>query len=401
MRTIAISFLFCLTCVTLGAQRVEKVTTKDGTIYEGYISEQIPGKQITVFAEMVTRTVPSSQVQDYRTDSYPYQSLTRVGQKWFQENGDVDNIVLASFEYDGDYFDQVVVIRKDAKDTRFISFTPRSYRLPWSQVAKTAKLMLPQDPYGLRDVISMTDGVQYSGQILEQGLLEKTVRIRPDGSTPVTLVSSDVLSLRVEAIDPQVSLLKQAFMLDRLILNDGEIIEGVIVSRVLGKKVMIHRTDDVEESIPLGRIVKYQKCWNKGYVPYIAPVVDTQPSMLMNESSFQMTPTFLSGDGWFAMETYKYTVPAGSVVKLQIKNVDVDATAQMYKASRIKYTYKKDRDHYGQIYPMVAAGSFPMYEVAFTPQGENVRVCELQIRQKGIYFITLKGNDNVLLIETE
>lgn len=401
MRRFAAILLLCLSCVTLGAQRVDKVTTKDGAIYVGYISEQIPGKQILVFAEIVTRSIPSAEVRNYRTDPFPYESLTRAGQKWVQENGDTDNIVLASFEYKGEYYDQIMIVRKDEKETRFISFTPRTYRLNWSDVAKTAKLNVPTEPYGLRDVVTVSSGEQYSGQILEQSVVEKNVRIRPEEGESVTIESAEIVSLRVEPIDPQVSILKQAYMLDRLTLVDGEIIEGVIVSRVLGKKVMIHRIDDAQESIPLNRIVKYQKCWNKEYVPYIAPVVDTKPSMQMNGEEIKLTPTFRSGESWYAMETFKYKARVGSTVKLRMKNVDVNATAALYKASMNRYSYKKDVEHYGRTYPTVSMKSYPVYEAAFTTAEDGARVCELKIRQPGLYFITVSGEDSVLLIETE
>ena len=401
MRKIPVILLLSLSCFTLGAQSVDKVNTKDGAVYEGYISEQIPGSEILIFAEKATRTIPTPEIKNLRTDPFPYESLTRAGQKWIQENGDTDNIVLYSFEYKGEFYDQVIIVRKDERQTQFVSFTPRTYRLKWTDVAKTSKLLLPKEPYGLRDVITLSTGDQYSGQILEQDLLEKSVKIRPEDGEPVTIASADIISLRVEAIDPQAPLLEQAYMLDRLTLDDGDVVEGVIVSRVLRKKVIIRHLDNVEESIPINRIVKYQKYWNKNYVPYVAPVVDTKPSMLMNGEAFELTQTFRSGEGWYALETYKYKVPVGGTVKIRVKNVEVDATASMYKASVTKYTYKKDQEHYGQSYPTVLRKTFPLYEAAFIPAGENARVCELQVRQPGIYFITIKGEDTVLLIETE
>ena len=50
-RLLSLSFVLINICSSLIAQNIERVYTKDGNIYEGFISEQIPGEYISIFAE--------------------------------------------------------------------------------------------------------------------------------------------------------------------------------------------------------------------------------------------------------------------------------------------------------------------------------------------------------------
>ena len=58
MRKIIFTIAACAISLSSFAQSLDKVMTKDGSYYNGFISEQTPGKQVFVYAGQGNRSLP-------------------------------------------------------------------------------------------------------------------------------------------------------------------------------------------------------------------------------------------------------------------------------------------------------------------------------------------------------
>ncbi len=80
------------------AQCIDKILTKDGSEYVGFISEQVPGKQVLVFAEHASIIFKHKEMQNVRTDHYNFDLLSDEAKVIAGALCDTTSFKLSSFE---------------------------------------------------------------------------------------------------------------------------------------------------------------------------------------------------------------------------------------------------------------------------------------------------------------
>lgn len=485
--------ILCSLGLTLSAQNIEQVYTDDGSIYEGYISEQIPGERISVYALKATLSVPTKNISTTYTVYRHFSVLPESAKQWFRENGDTTSIVLSSFEHKGEIVDDVIIFSKDAKETKFVSFANKTYVLPWNTVKKTVKLNSSYVPYGIQDIVTLKNGDRLTGHIKEQ-ILGDSIKLRKEDGNIVIIPVQDIVSLNSAAVDMSTPIWKQTPLLDRIVLEDGsEDIDGFISSRTSGSSITIIRRDSgYEESIPLVKIKKYQKMYNPEFVAYdstqntetydlpeplpepqpepqsqqqIQPqvpesneytelevqVLETtsseeiavevqddsqnivpdqvirnphrevvaqnegskwsdgyssanlqsqgrQPKIMVNGKEVATTETLSDKDIRYATYLSIIDVNQGELVKIEIINRKCDQKAQLYKAEITKYGSTEDDEFSGTSCLAMSLDEAPMYQADFKINENGNSYCEVEIRKKGVYFLSFNGLDSVLVI---
>ena len=395
------SLALIVPCFYLSAQNIERVYTKTGDIYEGFISEQVPGEYIAIFAEKATITVPSKDVANIRNDYRPFCSLSESAKVWFRENEDTVAVMLTSFEVEKQFVDNVVIVSKDNKETKYISFANKTYRIPWDSLRKTCKSIDFDIPYGVRDIVTLKTGERLTGGIVEQTIGE-SLKVKTEDGIEHGVLAEDVLSVRSEVVDEEVELWRQAQMLDRIYVDGDEAIEGFIVSRVMGQKLNILKLgSNIEQSISLSDIKKYQKFWNKDYAEYEPPVIDTTKVIRINGNEVKLSETFTDDNNYYVTDSLNVIVKAGEDLKLYVQNHSIEKTAQIFKTESVKFSYKDDVKHYGKMYPAIKKDSDPVYESAFIKDDDNHDVCNIVIRKKGVYLLSIRDLKSVIVIDAK
>lgn len=253
----------CAAIFTVAAQTTDKVIIKNGSEYNGYISEQIPGKSITVTTESAILFVPSSQISNltYRTvDVYDLPERLKL---WVKNNRPNDRTLeVASLQIGEKSYTDAVILEKGAR-YKILSVSDDSYQLQWTDVVRTIK---PDDRSqifaDINDVVVLKNGNELTGYVTEQ-ILGFELRIRTLSNEIISVKFPDIASIRSELVDKEKSLWEQLPLLDKIVLNDGSSVEGFIVSRTMGSNLtIITREDSVEKMVKLNDIAKYLKLPN-------------------------------------------------------------------------------------------------------------------------------------------
>lgn len=261
--------MLCVATVGLAAatsaQNIDQVYTKDGSIYEGFISVQVPGRSVTVKTEVATLFVEEAKISNLVLKTIACQELPVEMQGWMFDNyPELDEIEIASMRIDGRERRNVVVLEKGASARwKLLFFESDSYELPWSSLLKTTKTRYAiRQTAGIRDVVVLKSGHRFEGQVLEQ-IIGKELRIRTLENKVHNVNFTDIQSMHSEKIDPNSSILMQAPLWDCLRMHDGTWITGFITERVMGKHLKIlSREDQREHTVPLRNVREYRKLPN-------------------------------------------------------------------------------------------------------------------------------------------
>lgn len=400
-RLLSLSFVLINICSSLIAQNIERVYTKDGNIYEGFISEQIPGEYISIFAEKATISVLAKDVKNLRNDYRPFSSLSESAKVWFRVNQDTVAVMLSSFEIENHIVDNVLVISKDNKEIKYISFANQTYQLQWESIRKTTKSIDFNIPYGTREIITLVTGERLIGGIIEQ-VIGENIKVRTEDGKEHVIISEDVLSVRSEIVDNEVELWDQVQMLDRIFVEGEEPIEGLIVSRVMGQKInVLNHATNIERSIQLSEISKYQKFWNKDYVEYQPLILDTTKVVRINGDEVKLTETFKDHKNYYVSDSLSIDIIAGEEIRLNVQNYPCEQTAQLYKTDLTKFVSKEDEERHGKYFSAFRLDSDPVYESTFIKDEDNHDVCNIVIRRKGVYILSFSGLKSVIVIDVK
>ena len=68
------------------AQNVEQIYMKSGSVVEGYIAEQKPGKHITFQTTKATIVVNSDSLQNRIIERVPLETLSKEWREWAEQN---------------------------------------------------------------------------------------------------------------------------------------------------------------------------------------------------------------------------------------------------------------------------------------------------------------------------
>ena len=249
----------------LRAQNVETVYSKDGSEYFGYISKQIPGKNITINAVKALIVVPRNAVRDIHSTTIPDSCLTRTAISSLKAMKLINDghVIVSTVSTDKEVYEDVVIVKNDKVGVRFLSFANATYSLPWSLVRKTSK---SPDWYVPIDAVLLKSGEIVKGKIMEQIVGESMVIKTDKGAVKTNM--SEVISIasRLDSKEKS-SIWRKIPLIDCLTMLDGTEYEGMITSRLLGTSITILlRSNGEERILPLKNIKVFRKVINTDVV---------------------------------------------------------------------------------------------------------------------------------------
>ena len=214
----------------------DQIYLKDGSIYHGYITNQLNTGEIVIKYDWSIHTCDRSQANITTVEDI---SIITVGDKVY------NNAVLLT---DGD-----VITFKD--------MTPGMINSKTSQIEKTVRPITP----GLNDFIKTNDGQSYRGHIVEV-VPGKTMTIQRENGIPVVISSKNILTNAKERKSKDLTFLSQSPFYEEYVMKNEMVYPGLRVSQDYSNgSVIIYDGNDIPSSIDLKDIRVIRKSIREGF----------------------------------------------------------------------------------------------------------------------------------------
>jgi hypothetical protein len=405
----------------LRAQNVETIELKDGSVLEGYISEQVPGKSIVFMANQSTVVQPASAVYSISYEKKSIDSLPAEWKKWVEEHPqknnflELGNISLREAEAPvevlslpteladslAEYSDTTIVVEQPhvkssvihystphwvkilekGATIKYLDLSSQVYRLAWGDVK-----VLHRKPRkelalnGIVDVVKLKDANQeFSGEIVGQVLGKQMRLLKDDGIVEVIDVNK-IASIRKEPLDKTQKLTSQSPLLDVVYTKSGESVTGVIaVQEFTSSKdnpsylIVKNKYDDTRRIIHAD-VERYGRIVNPDFVAY-EDVILNDTTILLNRKPVKLTR--------FVQENKEFVYAADTAAVVHLRQSDLQSIVLelkqssssgdfMYVDAMERVNAKKNTSHIGFTYE-----NYAMYSAR--PVRESVSVNKTQL----------------------
>lgn len=252
---------------------------KSGSVVEGYIAEQNPGKHLIIQATKATIVANSDSLKDKITERILAENLPPEWKEWAEENNKyIDNagvkqLELVTLEFKNSVYSKVFILEKGSL-VKFIDLSPNRYTFKWGDMYRTVKSERPDNLFsGLKEVVVLADGSTVDGQIIEQ-FPGKDLKIVTDKNEVLSYKFDQVKQINTEKLNPKMDLWPQVQLLDKISVKgeDSDLV-GFISSRTLGKELVIEFENGNKRTIPQNQILSYAKIPNEKYIAVYDKVI--------------------------------------------------------------------------------------------------------------------------------
>lgn len=397
--------LFIVYSVNTVAQNIEQIHMKSGSVVEGYIAEQKPGKHITVETTKATIVVNSDSLQNQIIERIPFDALSTEWQEWAEQNKKiVENdgqklLELTTLEFRNVVYSKVYLLEKGSL-IKFIDLVPNKYTFKWSDMYRTVKKKRPANLFsGLKEILVLSDDSQVEGQIIEQ-YPGKDLKIETDNGEILSFKSDDVKQIRTEKINEKLDLWVQIPLFDRIQVEgeDSELV-GFISSRTLGKELMFEFENGDKRTIPQNKIISYAKIPNEKYLAIYDKVLKEGEILLDGEPAY-IVQLKTVGQYMVLGNIVSAQKHVGDTVNIQANLRDADIPITLVKAHVESVTISDERRKKEIPYPVITYQDLVQSQLPVvretTPLG-NIKVT-FKVEEVGDYVLYIQGQDGYIVI---
>jgi hypothetical protein len=400
-------YMLIMLCVSANtfAQNIEQIYMKSGSVIEGYIAEQKPGKHITCQTTKATIVVNSDSLQNRITERIPFEALSTEWQGWAEqnkkyiENGGQKLLELTTLEFRNIVYPKVYLLEKGSL-IKFIDLSPNAYTFKWNDMYRTVKKKRPDNLFsGLKEILVLSDNSRVEGQIIEQ-YPGKDLKIETDNGEVLSFKSSDVKQIITEKINEKLDLWVQIPLLDKIrVKGDTSEFVGFISSRTLGKELVFEFENGEKRTIPQNQVISYAKLPNKKYVAAYDKVLKEGEILLDGEPAY-----------FVQLKTVGQYLVLGSIVSAQ-KHIgetvcfqanlsDTDTPITLVKAHVESVTIPDEKRKREIPYPVITYQDLVQSPLPFvretTPLG-NIKIT-FEVEEAGDYVLYIQGQDGYIVI---
>lgn len=386
----------------LCAQTVEEVHLSDGSVLEGFICEQVPGKSLSVQVTSASLVANSDSLMSSSERHVPVASLPAEWKSWVMSQPTaISNVALSTLKFRNTEYKDVLVT-ENGPMIHFTSLANRVYPLPWFKVTKTVKLLRPDGVVsGLEDVIVLKDGTRIAGQITEQ-VPGKTIKIVLPDNTSTLVNASLVASIEAQPLSEQLSLFQQAALLDQVYTRQSsEPMEGVIISRQPGKQLMLLSRDGNETVIPLGEVVRYGKVKNPAYKMICDRQLEKGQVILNGDTNGVWFAPLKAINGYFVLDDASALANPGDEIVVEANLEDPTAAIHLIRAYRQEIPVPDSKNTMTRdvfTYQDLIERALPIQREQ-TPLG-NTKLT-FKVSQAGDYVLSIRGLQGFIVIHVE
>lgn len=394
-----LSLLITLCSGMANAQTFEQIHLKDGSVLEGYICEQAPGKTISVQTTKATLKANTDTLLSSSERQVMVSELPSEWKKWVMaQPTSISQVALSNLQFKNSSYSDVL-ITENGPIIEFVSLSNRVYKFPWNQVAKTVKQPRPEGVVsGLKDVIILKDGTRKVGFVTEQ-VPGKTIKLALNGDNASMLNSSLIDVMEYQPICDELNLIEQAPLLDRITLKDRENpVEGLITKRRMGKDLTITMADGNEEVFPLTNIFSYAKFKNPDYKVIIDRHLAKGQVVINGDEKDAWFAPLKSENGYFILDEASAVAKRGDEMTVEANLENPSDAIYLIKAYRkeipiqgLKRTVARDVFTYQDLVEL----ALPI-ERTQTPLG-NTKVT-FKVTDPGDYVLSIQGYQGFIVI---
>lgn len=387
------------------AQNIEQIYMKSGSVVEGYIAEQKPGKHITCQTTRATIVVNSDSLQNRTIDRVPIETLSKEWRDWVEQNNKyIENdgkkqLELTTLVFKNSVFPKVFLLEKGSL-IKFIDLTPNKYTFKWGDMYRTVKNKRPENLFsGLKEVLILTDNTKITGQIIEQ-FPGKDLKIVTDKEEVLSFKFSQVKQIKTEKFNDKLDLWSQVQLLDKIEVKDedSELI-GFISSRTLGKAIVFEFENGEERTIPQNQVISYSKIPNNKYVAVYDRVLK-EGDILLDGSLAYFVPLKTVGQYLVLGNIVSLQKTVGDTICLEANFDNVETPVTLVKAHVENVTVPSERRKREIPWPVITYQDLVQSHVAIsreiTPLG-NVKI-SFVVEEVGDYVLYIQGKNEYIVI---
>ena len=411
MKLIKMVFVMLLSQLTVAnAQIVQKLQLKNGSVLEGYIAKQRPGKDLIFKSERATIYMPGDKVKSYTESKVKVSELDAKWVKWAEENdafvGVNDNrtFTFNDIVTDNGTIARVRVLEKGVK-VKYIDMSPREHTLNWDTIVvltvdKRPKTLLS----GIDRVYKLKNGTECEGQYVEE-VPGKTLSLYTSDGVVEVCQTRDVMKYIMKGIHPTQSMLEQSPLLDVVYAKNSSIVRGVIIEQNYGVNpnddyLLIQREDGGTQSLKVKDVQEFRKEENKKYAPkydillneneLVVNRMQTNSLEVKEDGSFILLPS----DSCLAV-VEKKSPETDVIVETRLGYVSQNPTLDIVKVSTLeKGKGRKKETHLGFSFEDIVKTNIKPIKVE-TSVNATTRF-EYKIREEGLYVIYFSKEKKVI-----
>lgn len=387
------------------AQNVEQIFMKSGSVVEGYISEQNPGKFITINTQKAVIVANSDSVVSQKTETVPFESLSEEWKTWAQANKKIiesngqKQLELSQLVFKNSEYNNVYLLEKGAM-LKFLDLTPNSYTFKWGDMHRTVKNQRPNNAVsGLKEILVLNDNTQVQGQIIEQ-FPGENLKIISDEGEVLTFKFDQVVQIRTQQINEKLGLWKQIHLLDKILLKGQDTpLVGFISSRTLGKEFVMDFEDGTQRTIPQNQVKSYAKMPNPKYVALTDKELK-EGEILLNGKVAYFVPLEVQGQNLLLGETVSVQLAVGETACLEAKLTDPNTPITLVKAHLENVVRQNGKKKEEYPWPVITYQDLVQSHVTInreiTPLG-NVKI-SFVVKETGDYVLHIQGKKEFIVI---
>lgn len=337
-KTVIFMTIWIINLCALSAQIFESIYLLDGSVLEGYISEQQPGKGITFTAYKATITIPENIVLSINNHKVEYSSLPLEWKAWSDINiKDEKDMILSDIILDeksdtliakGDSsiikkkllhtyllnMPQNVKILEKGSVIKYLDLNPQTYYLKWSDVKYVKRPPRSKiELSGINYVIHLKNSdLEFSGEMLEQSLGKQIKLLKKDGVIEVIDINK-IASIRKEKFNQEQSIFEQTPLLDQVYICSGRCITGIIINQNFVHKneknsfLTIQGINGEIDVVPYSEVCKYGNCINPDFNPLTDIILDKN-SIMLNRKKVETTEFAQNEEGFIYAKDLKNSI---------------------------------------------------------------------------------------------
>lgn len=403
--SISIVFILFFASLKSFAQNIEQIYMKSGSVVEGYIAEQKPGKSITIQTVNASIVVNNDSLQHKLTERIPFETLSAEWQGWAEQNKKyIENngqklLELTTLEFRDIVYPKVYLLEKGSL-IKFVDLAPNKYTFKWSDMYRTVKQKRPENLFsGLKEVLVLSDNSQVEGQILEQ-YPGKDLKIETDNGDVLSFKFDDVKQIITDKINKKLDLWVQIPLLDKIqVKGDTSELVGFISSRTLGKELEFVFENGNKRTIPQNQIISYAKIPNEKYVAIYDEILKDGEFLLDGEPAYFVQ---LKTVGQYLVlgNIVSAQKQVGDTVCIQANLKDTDTPITLVKAHVESVSISDEKKKREVPYPVITyqdlvQSSLPVIRET-TPLG-NIKLT-FKVKEVGDYVLYIQGKDGYVVI---
>lgn len=396
--------------IVANAQIVQKLQLKNGSVLEGYIAKQRPGRDLVFKSEQATIYMSGSHVKSYSEYKVKVSELDAKWLKWAEENdafvGVNDNrtFTFNDIVTENGTIARVRVLEKGAK-VKYLDMSPREHTLNWDTIVvltvdKRPKTLLS----GINRVYKLKDGTEREGQYVEE-VPGKTLSLYTNDGVVEVCQTGDVVKYIMKGIHPTQSILEQSPLLDVVDVKNFSTVRGVIIEQNYGANpsddyLLVHREDGSTQSIKVRDVQEFRKEENKKYAPkydillneneLVVNRMQTNSLEVKEESSFILLPS----DSCLAI-VEKKSPETNVIIETRLSDASQNPTLDIVKVSTLeKGKGRRKETFYGFSFEDIVKTSIMPMKVE-TSVNATTRF-EYKIREAGLYVIYFSKEKKVI-----